>query len=440
LYSENNIIFVDSDSTVNLNSKAIIADSQNIKLIYLYNQNTDRVLDVKLMDTFALVCDYYNGVHLFSVSNPELPRLLGTCDTPGTAIRMSLHEDLVNVADGLGGISVLTFRDPENPELYCTYPSYNGGTTYGIYTLNPSDENKALPIDIDSTETLHKQPFIFAAGGRDGLLIFNITNFNPMLMSQYYVPEGIPGIWVDKDVAYVLTYNYLTILDVSNKNKPVFIKQFYITDANHDLYLYEDYLYVCAGHGDMLIYDVKDRKNPIQVGMFDAAGPSIDVYVTGNRVFLASNEGGISVLDVTDKSHPKEIAYYRSPGFETRGIFAVGDYIYVGAQYAGFFVFKYSEPATEPIKRNAEEKMNNYSKINNSNFSNICFENDMSENGILSIYDLDGRFIYKNQNIELQRGFNTIKINKQTLKQGTYFWTIEKESGKVSGKLIIFGK
>lgn len=405
-----------------------VKSSSNLQLIYSYTNDIDRMLDVIAIDTFCFVCDFSKGLKVFSIANQETPYLVGVCETGGYVQRMYIHENKVFVADRKPGVSVISVEDPSEPFLLSSYQT--GDLTYGVFAETPSNSEKGLPSLVDTLSTLYREPFLYAADRFGGLLLFNVTNFTPMLMGQCLEGSNYcNNVWVERSIAYVANWSDgLNIIDVHNKNKPIKIGNVATKGFTSDLYVVDSTLYLCDGDGQLRIFNISDPYNLKELGTYMTRGQAIDVYVKDNIAYLACEYGGIAIVDVTNPSSPLELAYYQD-GSAPRGVFAVGDYIYVGAQYSGFKVLKYLKPADqEELDKDKDERVKLIDKCNSQKFT---YKNDIS---VIKVYnsigvEVDEQRIYS-------QDFNPGEIikNNSSLKTGYYFYIIENSSGRYKGK------
>ncbi len=67
-----------------------------------------------LHDDLVLVASGQGGLTIYELATPEDATKLGTFDTPGNAQAVTAHGDYAFVADGLAGVQVFDISDPEN--------------------------------------------------------------------------------------------------------------------------------------------------------------------------------------------------------------------------------------------------------------------------------------------------------------------------------------
>jgi len=405
--------------------------SLNMELIYSYNYDIDRMLDVIAIDTYCVVCDFSKGLKVFSIANQEIPYLIGTCETGGYVQRLYIHDKKVFVADRKPGVSVISVEDPADPFLLSSY--YTGDLTYGIFAETPSNNEKSLPSTVDSTSTLYKEPFLYAADRYGGLLLFSVTNFTPKLMGQCLVgSDYCNNVWVERSTAYVANWSDgLNVIDVHNKNYPIIIDNIPTNGFSADLYVVDTILYLCDGDGQLRMFNISDSYNIIELGTYNTRGQAIDVFVINNTAYVACEYGGGAVVDVSNPMLPVELAYYQD-GSAPRGVYAVGDYVYVGAQYSGFKVLKYNKPAEqEEYSRDIEERI----KMIDKNVA-MKFNNKNGEIKI-KIYNALGIKIYEQEILSKDINPGDVIKNISKLKNGLYFYEIEGLEYKSKGKYTL---
>jgi len=111
------------------------------------------------------------------------PSYLGSYDTPGAALGVTVLNDLAYVADYESGLQIINVSNPTSPVLLGSYDT--PGFAYGVYVLG----NTAYVVDGDS------------------LQILNVTNSaSPSLLGSYDTPSLALGVTVLGNTAYVADY------------------------------------------------------------------------------------------------------------------------------------------------------------------------------------------------------------------------------------------
>ncbi len=146
-------------------------------------------------------------------------------------------------------------------------------------------------------------------------------------------PEWIPKIVVLEDFAYILNYDEIVIVDISNPALPV-QKTVYNEGGTH-ITLANHYAYIVGGRpksAGLKILDISDPDSVTQIGSLYPEG-TITFYwiaVQGNYAYLAEHNG-LRIVDISTPANPKEIKYLRhSEGYDHVFTLAVeGNYVYV---------------------------------------------------------------------------------------------------------------
>lgn len=167
------------------------------------------VLDVQ-PDGDKLYSSGYGGITLFDISNIDQPVQLSnynpiTGPTGGFYHRMVQRDGMVYAARRVGGLDILDFTDPRNPNLLLTYQMddstayenvfLSGDTLFascyknGIEVINVADPAAPRHITfIPATNVLSVAKvgrYLFAADILDGLVVYDIRDImNPRLIKN----------------------------------------------------------------------------------------------------------------------------------------------------------------------------------------------------------------------------------------------------------------
>ena len=76
-------------------------------------------------------------LHVYDISNPASPQLVAFYDTPGYGYGIEVVSDIIYVADGHAGVSILRLKDVDKPTVTITSPTSNAAfpTTSALLTL-----------------------------------------------------------------------------------------------------------------------------------------------------------------------------------------------------------------------------------------------------------------------------------------------------------------
>ena len=126
-----------------------ISDPANPTPVSTYEIDFIFASDISIYNSVAYICKYSEGIELVDISDPEHPFSLGKFDTPGTAVDLTVVNDLIYIADGTN-LSVYTFSEdfdgtdinilPRNFHLYAAYPNpFNSSATIKYRLLSASN-------------------------------------------------------------------------------------------------------------------------------------------------------------------------------------------------------------------------------------------------------------------------------------------------------------
>ncbi|MCB2210390.1 TIR domain-containing protein [bacterium] len=116
-------------------------------------------------DRYAYVGGGWTGLHIFDLANPAIPELIGGFDTPNWITGMSLHEEVLYLSLGDGGLLALDVQQPDRPIMLDTLelPGYLLESSaagdylyviYGVFEESNTAESGVYAIDISDPEAL----------------------------------------------------------------------------------------------------------------------------------------------------------------------------------------------------------------------------------------------------------------------------------------------
>lgn len=143
---------------------------------------------------YAFIASGSLGVSIVDVSNPAVPRLRGSINTPGEAVNIFANSHYLYVADGIGGLTIVDISNPSNPVLRGRYTNVN---VSGVWVKNS----------------------VAATTGANNLLtaIDVIDPLNPSELGRLR-PQGETGKWVkvSGNYAFVADENKLRVIKLKN--------------------------------------------------------------------------------------------------------------------------------------------------------------------------------------------------------------------------------
>lgn len=156
---------------------------------------------------------------------------------------------------------------------------------------------------------------------------------------------GHPGVIATSgSFAYSVSGSAMTVLDVTDPERPRGLGFTHLPSAANDIDVDGDYAYVAAGATGLVVVDVSTPSSPEVVGTCDTPGSGERVSVYGDVAYVADGSEGLRVIDVSAPSTPVEIGSYTA--LDTAlSVVANGTHAFVAADYAGLRVLDVSTPA-----------------------------------------------------------------------------------------------
>ena len=241
---------------------------------------TRRGSDLFLAETLLYIADA-TGLHIVNVSNPSLPKVMGSLELPEAqhaVLRISVDGGMALMAAGSSGAYIVDVTDPANPTLVGT-----------LETPGPNSDT------VDSTKSVYVQgDLAFLADERAGLRIIDIAN------------------------------------PTSPKELGAFATEQFTQDVL-DVFVQGDHAFVVAG-GDVQVLNISVPTDPRAVGYLEIPDSRSGerVFVQGNLAFLFGS-WDLRVIDISNLDAPKEVGFLTIQPHFIRDIFVQGDLAFLGA-------------------------------------------------------------------------------------------------------------
>jgi hypothetical protein len=290
------------------------------------------VSQVVVQDTLLFVACGSWGAQIYSVSNPAIPRELGSMDAVisdvcikdtfcyavgGDALRVynvasasdprlagAIQDsgDLVVVANGhafSAGRSVMNIYDVTDP-AHPTWVNSRGGPSY------------AMAVRRNLLFCSSVQP--------DNMTVLNISN--PLSITQVSEVDGYggDGLFVDDSYAYLscdYEHSGLFVIDVSDSSRPALrdsINPEGVTEWEPYVPRPNSYGYLADHDGGLITLDLHDASSIMQAWAGYQAHIALDVVVDGQRAYLANECAGLQILDVSDPRKPVSLGRFDTLG------------------------------------------------------------------------------------------------------------------------------
>ena len=279
-------------------------------------QSSGNARSVVVVGNLAYLADGYYGVKILNIADRTEPLLVGWYDTPGYAYDLNVVGDLLYVADDSSGLQILNIANPTAPSLVATIPttaasfgvSVVGNRAYvaqaagGIQIFDIT--TPAAPILLGAYDTPGCAYAVTAVGNLayvadcySGLEILDITNPTaPILVGSYDTPGAAFRVSVVGNLAYVADdYGGLRILNVANPASPYMVGAYFGPGAS-DVAVAGNLAYV-VDYDRVDILDIADPTQPRLLERYPVLGSACHVTLTEGQVYVTNWYGGLQIFD-----------------------------------------------------------------------------------------------------------------------------------------------
>jgi len=308
----------------------------------LFAPQTDRVVDVKLVDGLAYVASS-KGVRMIDVSNVDFPRVVGEfADTAGFATDVEVTGGLAYVAGHDPGLRVIDVSNPAALLELSALDSFDApsdlevvdGLAYvadgssGLRVIDVSSPAAPLELGVfdtpgEASEVEVVDGLAYVADGSSGLRVIDVSNpAAPLELGSLDTPADASEVEVVGGLAYVMddfprsfppeqVPSSLRVIDVSNPDVPVelgVLPHPRVRDRG-DVAVVGALAYVASSSG-LRVIDVSNPAAPFELGALETFRGATDVEVVDGLAYVAS-WSGLRVIDVSNPAAPFELgAFY----------------------------------------------------------------------------------------------------------------------------------
>ncbi len=141
-------------------------------------------------------------------------------------------------------------------------------------------------------------------------------------------------------LAYCATFRALSIIDVTDPERPIEVGRLELEDSGMGLALKGRYIYFMAyNQPEMYIIDVDDDENPVLVGTatLPSSGVEVAISESGYYAFVTTDDHGMCVIDISIPETPSEVGRFET-GSYVNGIYLDGETVYLADANSGLFI------------------------------------------------------------------------------------------------------
>jgi hypothetical protein len=212
-------------------------------------------------------------------------------DTPGSALAIAAKGQYLYVADGLGGLQVVSIIDPAEPAV--------------VHTVDAAADARDVVISGDH---------VFVASGNSGLQVVNISNPTSAFIEGSANTEGsASGVFIHQDIALVAVEDFgLQIFDITDVTTPQLIRNVETPGMAYGVSASPYFAYVADGPMGIQIIDILDPATAELAAVVNTPGNARDLVSRGRYWFVADSGQGVTVLARTPQYFP--MAYWQFNG------------------------------------------------------------------------------------------------------------------------------
>lgn len=260
--------------------------------------------DVKMQDTIAYMAQGEGGLSIVSVADPTRPRLLSLCQqgVRGYAYKLARKDSIVYLAAGGFGLNTINVGDPYHPAFVQQFGS--ASTTYNVEVFGD---------------------WVLEAKGEWGLRFDNLFQVGPGFVDargRIQGPGYAHGIAVTADSSMFLTSGEMGV-------------------ALYDLRDIGWY----GGEGGGWYDERKEYSSWV-----DLPGYAVDVTTMGTRpiAFVACGTGGVFVVDFSNRDTLKVVGSYATGGY-AKEVAYQNNRLYVTTELRGLQILSVADPTAPQL-------------------------------------------------------------------------------------------
>ncbi|MBI4043982.1 MAG: VWA domain-containing protein [Candidatus Diapherotrites archaeon] len=285
--------------------------------------STTNAQGVFVQAPYTYLADGSAGLRIIDTTAPELPSLLSTFNTPGSATGVYVDGSYAYVADYDQDLRIVNISNKSAP------------TSTGAWTIGGS--GRAYDVFVRGN-------YAYVAHGTDGLRVINITNkSSPTLSGTYNSPGTARGVWVDENSTYAYVADGgsgLRMVNISNKSAPTSAGVCYNSGGcnisagtDYKVTVQGNYAFMADGTSGLRIIDVSNVASPALTATYNTPGEAFDVNIVGNTVYVA-DDTSLQAINVANKASPALTKSYPNP-YAYFGVSIAGSYAHIAGDSIG---------------------------------------------------------------------------------------------------------
>jgi len=283
--------------------------------------------DILISDTLAYVAQGEGGLEIVSISHPENPQVISlvTENARGYSYKLTKYDSIIYIAAGSYGITVVNVARPAEAEVTASNISMKpakGLAVSNAYLFVAISErgvklaSLSYPLEPDIRGGFgtpgYAQDLCISSGG-DTAFVAN----GEMGLAVFDLSDFAGGFGEYPQIGWLDTEGYAENVTIDEQNKIA---------------------YLTCGTAGVFAIDYSDLNAMKIVSRYDTEGYAKDLVIDGEKLYVSSENGGVYFFEIN--SNGKLTKAGRIKTSDARGIAYSDDYVYVADKDDGIIIIK----------------------------------------------------------------------------------------------------
>lgn len=393
---------------------------------YVDNPGYATVFSEAIRDTFLLA-----GSAVFSIANPDTPKLLGEASTVLNSFSHLIDDDIAYIADDFNGIVTMDFSDPYNPTVvgrwrFPFHPLLSRSMTKQGSTLYASIFSGLVALNLSIPESLIVVGYLPTGGDALDVHVQNNTAYisttqgvvtvdvrdpgkpstrsvlqtgwatgnaiaRDSLLYIYNAPYGLPGtpsdtlvgLWIADVSVDSVTPKILSHYQGIARKNPGPGTPTKITRSG-DLILMTQSPYAGPPY-TVEVIDVSKPISPRRAGAVLGEYRPYDIALKGSIAFIATADSGVRIVDLHQTDNPKQVGVVQIAPV-TWAVAVKDTFLFLHAGLE-FFILSISNPLSPVFLSSLPLNATGFAEVSLSVSGNYLYSSGGSYLGVIDVSD-----------------------------------------------------
>ena len=287
----------------------------------------DEANGIYIIDELAYVADYMTGLLVFDISDRSNPIKISELDLSGDGMDVFVSGKFAYVACGYSGLQIIDISDIKNMRVVSSFKQEDSSINYAA-----------------RLQVKNNLVFLADSVGGFKIIDVSIPDA-PKIISMFgsTYQGSIEDVIVDGTTAFLADYRAgFIVVDISDLKNPMLVSETRTTGMAKGVFRIETgqdktpYVLV-ADYKDIKVMDISDISKPIIAGNYDNLKNAVSITASGSKAFVADYNLGIVQLDITEITKPLLVKTFDSG--KTNDVCVYEGYVYAAGE-KGVLAFK----------------------------------------------------------------------------------------------------